>query len=98
MIFANAPDYFAAKAFRETRLVIDSASIVCEISDEKFRLTNGGNDFVVNFVVEFRAIDSQFFVSGCTYTGSHSIAKKLVKLRGKGHGNERFRAFGLRVL
>lgn len=73
--FADAPDYFAPKTLCETRLVIDPSSIVCEISDQKFRLPDEGNDFVVNSVVMFRAINSKLFVSGCSYTDRYSIAK-----------------------
>ena len=95
MIFATAPDYLAAKALRETCLVVNTASIVCEISDKKFCLPNCRDDFVVDTIIVFRSINSERFISGCAHAGFYSIDEEFIKLRSKGHGDEHFCALRL---
>src|SRR5947207_10028412 len=97
MIFTNSPDYFVTKTLCETRLIVNSAAIVCEIGYEEFCLSNCGNNFIINSVVVFLAINAQSFVPGSAHTRFESINEKVVKIVSKGHGYERLCAFGLRT-
>ncbi|SRR6266436_3851583 len=97
MILANAPEHLVAKPFCKTGFVINPSPIICEISYKELCLPNRSDNFIVNPVVVLLAINSEGFVSGCPYTRFHRLSKKLVKLGGERHSDERFCAFGLRT-
>jgi hypothetical protein len=72
-IVTSRANHFAAEPFSETGFVVNASTIAREIRDYEFRLSDRGNNLIVDIVVVLLVVDPQSFVSGRFYARPNRI-------------------------